>query len=56
MVGIMKSAADSHLQEYRRLMLENSDLRRTSQSQLEKISELLSDIKYLNSKESTLKS
>jgi chromosome segregation ATPase len=56
MVGIMKSASDSHLVEYRRLMLENSDLRRVSQGQQEKINELLSDIKYLNSKESTLKS
>lgn len=37
-------------------MLENSDLRMNNQSQLEKISEQLSDIKYLNSKESTLKS
>lgn len=37
-------------------MLENSDLRRLNQSQLEKINEQLSDIKYLNSKESTLKS
>lgn len=56
MVGIMKSASDSHLQEYRRLMLENSDLRRLNQGQLEKINEMLSDIKYLNSKESSLKS
>lgn len=55
-VTMMKSAANNQLDEYKRLMMENSDLRRVSQSQLDRINEMLSDIKFLNSKESTLKS
>lgn len=53
---MMKSSSNSHLDEYKRLMMENSDLRRVNSSQLDKINEMLGDIKYLNSKESTLKS